>query len=72
MAKLELRQSFWTPWEQMREHLAKKFTVIGESKNVDPEIKRQLFDIKLEDGSQIDAWHEEIYAKTCLVNGQWF
>jgi len=72
MSKYDLRSEFWTPWDQTREHIGKKFKVLGIKEDVDPEIRGQLFDIELEDGTKIHAWHEEIHAKTCLVNGEWY
>ncbi len=67
MDKYELRSEFWTPWEQARKYIGKKFKVLGIKEDVDSEILGQLFDVELEDGTRIEAWHEEIHAKTCLV-----
>jgi len=58
----KLRESFWTPYEQYQEHNGKNFEVLGEvTEGIDEEIKGDLFKIRLEDGTEIQAWSEEIY-----------
>ena len=67
----KLREVFWTPYDQMKEHIGKGFKVVREltEKEVDAEILGELFVIKLEDGEEIEAWFEEIYKDSCIVNG---
>lgn len=69
---LELRESFWTPYEQMQEHIGKKFDVVREltaEEIGDSKCEGELFKIRLEDGTEIDAWFEEIHMNSCRVNG---
>lgn len=67
-----LRKEFWTPYDQMEEHAGKKFEVLRPltmEEIDDPDCEGELFKIRLEDGAEIDAWLEEIYDKSCTVNG---
>ena len=58
----KLKEVFWTPYEQYKEHNGKRFEIIGEvTEGIDEEIKGELFNIRLEDGTEIQAWFEEIY-----------
>jgi len=58
----KLKEVFWTPYEQHKEHNGKRFEIIGEvTEGIDEEIKGELFNIRLEDGTEIQAWFEEIY-----------
>ena len=58
----QLKEVFDTPYEQYQEHNGKKFKVLGEvTEGIDEEIKGDLFKIRLEDGTEIRAWSEEIY-----------
>ena len=69
----ELRESFWTPYDQMEEHIGKKFEVLRKltvEEIGDFECEGELFKIKLEDGIEIDAWFEEIHDKSCEINGK--
>jgi hypothetical protein len=66
-----LRESFWTPYEQYQECTGRKFEVIGEVTDVDEEIKGELFEIRFTDnGEIIQAWFEEIYQDSCEVDGK--
>lgn len=68
----QLRKTFWTPYEQMKRYEGRKFQLIckvEEPEEIDEELKGQLFVIEFDDGTQIQAWFEEIYDKSCLVNG---
>lgn len=57
-----MKEVFWTPYEQYKEHNGKRFEIIGEvTEGIDEEIKGELFNIRLEDGTEIQAWFEEIY-----------
>lgn len=69
----QLRESFWTPYEQCKEHIGKKFTLIREipvEETNDPELEGELFDIQFDEGEKFVAWYEEIYDKSCIVNGE--
>lgn len=66
----KLREVFWTPYDEMKEHIGKTFKILGrETGDVDAEVGGELFKIELEDGTIITAWFEEIYEKSCKVNG---
>ncbi len=67
MKAFKLRETFWSPYEQVKEHIGKKFEVIAvvPAGELDVETEGQLFTIKLEDGEVITAWAEEIYTLPC-------
>jgi frataxin-like iron-binding protein CyaY len=70
MKEYELRKSFWTPYEQYKEYIGRKFEVIKEFEDCDIEIKGELFEINFTDNNEsIQAWFEEIYEHSCEVNG---
>lgn len=58
----KLKEVFTSPYDQMKHHNGKKFTVIRElnDNERDPEVG-SMYKIQLEDGEVIDAWPEEIY-----------
>lgn len=63
-------EKFWTPYEGEAEHIGKKFKVIGrcpEERN-DLEVL-PLWDIELEDGTQLTAYPEEIIPSEIKANG---
>lgn len=68
-----LRETFWSPYEQVKMHIGKKFKVLR-TLNVDEigdvDLEGELFEIQLEDGTIINAWYEEIYEKSCYVNNE--
>lgn len=59
-----LRNHYWTPFDQYKEHIGKLFSIIGFQSAADAEEENSvpLFRIKLETGEEIDAWEEEIFA----------
>lgn len=69
----KLRKTFWSPYDEMKEHIGKKFTLLRsltKEEIGDPECEGEMFKIRLEDGEEITAWFEEIYDKSCMVNGE--
>ena len=55
----------------MKEHIGKKFEVIKQHiYETDPELAGMLFSIRLEDNTEIEAWFEEIYKDSCIIDGK--
>jgi hypothetical protein len=70
--KGKLRETFWTPYEDTKQYVDKPFRLVRALTNleVDTECVGELFIIRFDNGEEVTAWFEEIYEKSCVVNGK--
>ena len=68
---VRFRSRFVTPWEQHKDRIGQRFTVMGPAPETDYDREEvgRMWAIRFEDGTEITAWPEEV-ERDCLVNGQ--
>lgn len=62
VSDVKQRAKFWTPYDQYRDRMGQRFTILREltDQEKDPEVGR-MYKIRFADGTEIDAWPEELY-----------
>jgi hypothetical protein len=66
------RSLFWSPWEQYKDRIGEPFVPLSVQTltEIDPDNPAPLFRIRLSDGTEIDAWEEEVvHPSTILLTG---
>jgi hypothetical protein len=67
---LDLPQFFTTPFNQYRNRIGQRFTVLGHNREAEDDIVRDggdyedLYRIRFDDGAEIDAWGHEVCVLT--------